>query len=93
MSRNDTVGKHATVIYSNGEYQCVKYHQTDVVMWNDKEIVFNSGGWTTNTTKLRMNQASNQFYLGFGVYQEKWEWYVTYKGETIAFEDGMRLTR
>jgi hypothetical protein len=38
-----------------------------------------------------MNQASNQFDLGFGVYQRKNQWYVDWKGATFEFVDGMIL--
>lgn len=61
----------------------------------------------TNTTKLRMNQAANQFGLGFGVYQKNHAWFVVIKNpdytpenglpywtdEKIPFLDGMELCR
>jgi hypothetical protein len=40
-----------------------------------------------------MNQASNQFGLGYQVYQKDWQWYVDFDGQTIDFHDGMELTR
>lgn len=71
----------------------VRYHKTDVVTFDPYTITLRSGGWKTATTKLRMNQASNQFDLGFGVFQKNHEWYVTYQGKTLDFSDGMVLNR
>lgn len=68
------------------------YHTTAIVgVFKDGSIRLNSGGWHSNTTKLAMNQASNQYNLGFGVYQRKREWYVSWKGQELPFEDGMFL--
>jgi len=94
MSQTRLIGRHATSVYNDGEYQCVKYHSTDVVKFNNKRVIINSGGWMTNTTKTRMNQASNQFGLGFQVYQKDFSWFVTLpNGETIPFENGMEFSR
>jgi hypothetical protein len=50
------------------------------------------GRTETATTKLRMNQASNQFNLGFSVYQKDYRWYVVIpQGETVEFT-GRRMT-
>lgn len=61
------------------------YHETDVVKWNDKYIRLYTGGWFSNTTKVRMNQVSNQYGLDYSVYQAKGIWYVDYKGVTQQF--------
>ena len=68
------------------------YHTTAIVgAYSDDTIRLNSGGWRTATTKNAMNQVSNQFGYGFSVYQQNHEWLVTWKGETLPFEDGMFL--
>ena len=68
------------------------YHKTAVVKrYFDGRIKLNSGGWQTNTTKTAMNQASNNFNLGFGVFQKEYQWFVTWKGETLPFNDNMIL--
>lgn len=54
----------------------VNYRGTDVVSFDASAIVLNTGGWRTATTKVRMNQTSNQFCLGYRVYQEKGNWFV-----------------
>lgn len=100
MSRHDTIGKVATHVWSdnvNGTF--VRYHNTVVVEFTPEKIRLNSGGWRTATTKLRMNQTSNQFGLGFSVFQHKRRWYVdigvfgSSEFRRIPFEDGMVLSR
>ena len=97
MARTDKVGAHKTSIYHT-DYgdTVVQYHNTQVVRFNDDEIILDSGGWQTVTTKLRMNQASNMFHLGFRVSQRQYEWFVDYFAQgrlTFTFRDGMILER
>ena len=40
-----------------------------------------------------MNQTSNQFDLGFKVYQKNFDWFGDYKGKTYDFNDDMTLLR
>lgn len=47
----------------------------------------------TVTTKRKMNQAANQFGLGYGVFQRKGDWFVTTRGGEFPFKDGMRIDR
>ena len=93
MARTNQVGRHATAVGTENGYHFTQYHSTKVVMWNDKEILLNSNGWHTATTKLRMNQTSNQFDLGFVVWQKDFAWYVDYKGKTFDYFDAMVLNR
>lgn len=94
MARGLLAGGVKTDIFEDSNrFTCVKYHDTIVVRWNPFKIILDSGGWNTVTTKRRMNQTANEFHLGFGVYQSKGDWYVTWKGETLDFTDGMELIR
>jgi hypothetical protein len=93
MSHMDKIGKGNTTVSTTYGITSVLFHSTCVVVFSDKFIRLNSGGWRTNTTKVRMNQASNQFDLGFYVYQKKNIWYVDSKGETLEFSDNMILFR
>lgn len=62
------------------------------VMSKDGKVRLWSGGYRTYTTKLRMNQFSNQFCNGrFSVYQKGGNWFVTTKDGTIPFVDGMEV--
>lgn len=85
MAQQHQIGSHRTNIFQGDGYTCVKYHNTNVVKFNDNKIVLNSGGWWTPTTKNRMNQTSNQFGLGFRVFQKDFVWFVDYQGATIKF--------
>ena len=93
MANQWQVGTHKTTVKTKDGVTKVTYHWTDVVKFANKRIVLNSGGWHTVTTKTRMNQASNQFELGYQVFQKDWTWYVDYKGQTLDFQDGMLLVR
>ena len=92
-------GRATSVIRDNAGALHVTYHQTEVVtVFANGVVKLDSGGYRTFTTKARMNQASNQFGLGFGVFQDKHEWYVRVmpdgtwdNGRTLPFEDGMLL--
>ena len=87
MAQQQRIGKTSTKIRVNeqGETEII-YHSTAVVTFNDETITLDDGGWSTNTTKTRMNQASNQFKLGYRVYSKDWKWYADYKGEVIPFQ-------
>ena len=76
MSQTQTVGKHQTKISQHGENTYITYWSTDVVAFDNNWVKLETGGWFTNTTKLRMNQASNQYNLDFSVYQKNHQWYV-----------------
>ena len=84
--KENKVGTHKTVIGFNAKgMQTVKYHDTDVVTWDFDTIVLNTGGWRTVTTKLRMNQASKQFGLGYYVWQKDYKWFVDFREATIPY--------
>jgi len=88
-----SIGSHKTAIYHDGDYQVVQFHYTNVVKFNDYEIILNTGGWKTVTTKRRMNQAAEQFGLDFRVYQKDFDWFVDFKNQTLKFDSGIILTR
>jgi len=69
--------RHTTVVRKpTGEIR-VTYHSTDVVTVHaNGNITLDTGGWRTVTTKTRMNQAANQFGLGYQVYQTGGVWRV-----------------
>ena len=99
MAQSQRVSGVATSIRTDSDgYTCVRYHQTDVVrfkVWfKGERIILNTGGWFTATTKLRMNQAANQFGLGFRVYQKNHEWFVSLRdGRVLQFTDGIDLAQ
>ena len=78
-----------------GKKTGVQYHDTIVVEFTGYTIKLNSGGWRTVTTKLRMNQVSEQYDLGFHVYQKYGSWWVEPKngGVKMPFIDNMTIKR
>jgi hypothetical protein len=93
MPQTSKLGTVATKVRTENGVTVIRYHQTDVVTVDATHIWLNANGWRTATTKNRMNQASNQFNLGYRVYQKAGEWFVTYQGETLPFTDGLCLQR
>ena len=93
MTQLNRIEKSATRVYVENGHTNVQFHHTIVVAFNESEIILNSGGWFTNTTKIRMNQTSNQFNLGFNVFQKDLSWFVEFNEKTIPFENGMILKR
>lgn len=54
-------------------------------------VKLNNGGFSTSTTKLRMNQFANEYCSGaFSVYQRKGDWFVAIEGveRHFVFEHG-----
>ncbi len=93
MAQLQKVGKVSTAVFTDpaDNHTKVVYHNTAVVSFDHESIELNTGGWETATTKTRMNQASNQYSLGYQVYQRDYTWFVDYQGETFEFE-GDRVT-
>lgn len=94
MPQLQEIGSHKTTIHTDdNNVKHVVYHNTRVVSFDYDTITLRRNGYKTATTKRRMNQTSNQFNLGFKVYQDDFTWYVDYKGETLEFKEGMTLER
>jgi hypothetical protein len=87
MSQMTKVGKYKTKIIKDNDNIIIKYFNTNVVTIGKAQIMLDNGGYCTVSTKTRMNQASNQFGLGYRVWQKDYNWYVDYKGETIPYID------
>jgi hypothetical protein len=93
MTKTQKILGRSTKVYQNQEMTIIRYHETDIVSFNDNEIILNSGNWLTSSTKKKMNQAAHLFELDFAVYQHKSKWYVNFKDQTYDFYDGMILFR
>ncbi len=86
MAQMQELGKTATSVFTDEDgFTKVIYHSTVVVKWDNETIILNTGGWSTTTTKARMNQASNQFKLGYRVYQKDYDWFVEWRDKTVKF--------
>ena len=81
-------GVATTVRQENNGWLIGRYQLTDVAARQHEHIHLNTGGWSTTTTKRRMNQFSAQFCdNAFSVYQRNYEWFVKIRltGEVIPF--------
>jgi hypothetical protein len=87
MPQQYKIGKYNTTVRMEDNTTIVTLYNTDIVKVSYDSIILNTGGWDTPTTKTRMNQTSNQFNLGFRVYQKNYSWFVDYNGETLQFSD------
>lgn len=95
MPNMHKIGTHHTTLETDALGRTrVTYHSTAIVLFDRTTITLDTGGWNTVTTKNRMNQAANQFNLGFGVYQRHGEWFVDYEGYVVPFNsERLVLTR
>ena len=73
------IGRHGTRVTTTEGVTKVRYWGTDVVTIdrNHNTVTLDTGGWFSMTTKKRMNQASEEFGLGYRVFQEKFDWFVS----------------
>jgi len=94
MPRMDKLSSYKTAYTDNEKGGCVIYQQTKIVEWdNNGNVTLNSDDWMTVTTKRKMNQASNQFGLGYSVFQKDFNWFVTKPdGQTIPYVDNMEFS-
>lgn len=71
---------------------CVKLHGTDVLTFKpDGSVVYNTGGWHTNTTKDRMNAYGAD---GFYIWQDKGVWSLgRAKGPRKLYKDEIIITK
>ena len=91
--RRKHIGSHKTRVDKNDNVIRVRYWNTDVVTVGPEFIVLDNGGYWTNTTKRRMNQASEEYGLGYHVFQKKGDWFVEYGNKTLPFSNGMKIKR
>ncbi len=88
MAQQQRIGTvHTTVKTVENNIIEVTYHGTAVVQWNPIErlVTLDTGGYFTATTKTRMNQASNQFKIGYQVFAKDGKWYAKYRRSIIPF--------
>jgi len=91
MTQTNQIGTHRTAVFTDDEgYINVIYHTTAVFKYNptDKKLILNSGGWNTQTTKSRINQACKQFNIPIEVYQKDFIWYINTNPPTL-FNDNI----
>ena len=87
-------GSNTQVTYNNST-NCSQIHlhghQIAVVDHNLKAVKLSSCGYTTNTTKSRLNAILEEVKYGCKVFQKNFNWFVSYNDQTASFWDGMIL--
>jgi hypothetical protein len=72
----------------NGD-SVIRLHHTDIVTTRKNgDVVGNTGGWQTVTTKERLNR-----YLPVQIYSEKGVWIVRHNGNSYTWQDGITFTK
>ena len=66
-------------------------HQIATFDHNLKAVKLSSCGYTTVTTKSRLNAILDEVKYGCKVFQKNWNWFVSYNNQTQDFVDGMIL--
>lgn len=91
-NRDEKKVANNTIIRKRGNSFDVVLHYTPIVTYHDNgDIVLNSGGWRTNTTKQRINACTPP---GIHIWQDKHVWYISTNqdyGTRTEFEDGMLI--
>ena len=70
---------------------CLHGHQIATFDHNLKAVKLSSCGYTTNTTKSRLNAILDEVKYGCRVFQKNFDWFVSYNDQTASFWDGMIL--
>tara|TARA_A100001201_G_scaffold18976_1_gene21394 strand:- start:199 stop:507 length:309 start_codon:yes stop_codon:yes gene_type:complete len=88
------IGTHKTTQRIKDDILSVVYHNTEVVkVRNNRYITLDNGGYYTATSKRRMNQASQQYNLGFSVYQSDFCWYVRIGDDIEPYYNGITIDK
>ena len=66
-------------------------HQIAAVDHNLKAVKLSSCGYTTVTTKSRLNAILEEVKYGCRVFQKNFDWFVSYNDQVASFWDGMIL--
>ena len=94
VNRNNWSNSNTFVEYnSNTNCSTVVLHRTAIATYdhNTKAVKLNSGGYTTNTTKSRLNAILSELIAGARVFQRDFNWFLNYNNVTHDFNDGMIL--
>ena len=95
LSNRSNWSKDNTRVEYNSNTNCSSVylhgHQIATFDHNLKAVKLSSCGYTTNTTKSRLNAILDEVKYGCKVFQKNWNWFVSYNDQTQDFMDGMIL--
>ena len=66
-------------------------HNIATVDHSTNAVKISSCGWHTVTTKSRLNAILSEVKWGAKVFQKNFDWFVSFRGQTEDFIDGMIL--
>jgi hypothetical protein len=66
-----------------GESFC-RYHYTNVVTWTKDYFILDTGGYDTLTTRGRMHQCALEYELGYLVWRDKGETYLSIRNKHVC---------
>ena len=92
--KTDWSGSNTQVNYnSNTNCSTISLHGHQIATFdhNLKAVKLSSWGYTTVTTKSRLNAILDEVKYGARVFQKNFDWFVSYRDETASFWDGMIL--
>ena len=92
----DSNHSNTSVEYNNNtNCSTVVLYNTAIATYdhNTQALKLNSGGYTTVTTKSRLNAILQELKWGASVYQKAFDWYLSYNNQTVDFWDGMILSQ
>jgi hypothetical protein len=93
-NKGNWAGSNTSVSYNDSTNCSSVYlhgHQIATLDHNTNSVKLDSCGYETNTTKSRLNAILDEVKYGCRVFQKKFEWFVSYRGTTTDFIDGMIL--
>ena len=96
INKNDWRKDNTEVMYSpSRDVSCVYLHKNLIATIDNNSVEIYDGGWQTNTTKSRLNAIINGLCNPYeqGIYQRKFEWFISDNGETVEFENGYTFSR
>jgi len=87
ISRKKIANNTYELIKTTGE-RVIRLHNTDILTFKGDNIILNSGGYRTTTTKDRLNR-----YLPYNIriYQKNYKWYILKDNEKIDFIDNIEI--
>ena len=96
VNRNNWSNSNTFVEYnSNTDCSTIVLHRTAIAVYDHKNqaLKLNSGGYTSNTTKSRLNAILSELIAGARVFQRDFNWFLNYNNVTHNFNDGMILSQ
>ena len=94
VNKNNWANTNTQVIYNNNTDCSAIYlhgHQIASYDHNNNAVKISSCGYTTVTTKSRLNAILEEVKYGCRVFQKNFDWFVSYNDQTASFWDGMIL--